>query len=89
MTVAAIAPAPAGKKLALTFADDELMLEDGSRMLHDAYQKRSVDYRVIEPQAHSMKRIGHFGFFKPQSEKTLWPLVTHWLDQQLALRSAA
>ena len=75
--------------LALTFADDELLLQDGSRMLHDAYQQRSADYRVIEPQAHGMKRIGHFGFFKPQCEKTLWPMVTGWLDQQISLRSAA
>ena len=79
--------------MALTFADDELLLEDGSRMLHDAYRKSSVTYRVITPnefaQQGGPKRIGHFGFFKPQNQTTLWPLVTQWLDQQQTLRSAA
>ena len=67
--------------LALTFADDELLLEDGSRMLHGAYRKRPVDYRVLEAAQHGLPRIGHFGFFKPQSETALWPLVTDWLDR--------
>ncbi|MDP1733760.1 MAG: alpha/beta fold hydrolase [Sulfuritalea sp.] len=66
--------------LALTFADDELLLEDGSRLIHAAYLKRAVDYRLLEPAQHNLPRIGHFGFFKPASEATLWPLVTNWLD---------
>jgi predicted alpha/beta hydrolase len=67
--------------LALTFADDELLLEDGSRMLHDAYTRQPADYRVIEPRQFGMQRIGHFGFFKPQGEAALWPLVSNWLGQ--------
>ena len=66
--------------LALTFADDEMLLEDGSRLIHAAYRKRPVDYRLLEPAQHNLPRIGHFGFFKPASEATLWPLVTNWLD---------
>lgn len=65
--------------LALTFADDELLLEAGSRMLHAAYPATQVDYRLIAPAAHGVKRIGHFGFFKPASEATLWPMVTQWI----------
>jgi hypothetical protein len=30
---------------------------------------------------HGLQRIGHFGFFKPQSETALWPLVADWLDR--------
>lgn len=70
--------------LGLTFADDELLLESGSRMLHDAYRQAEVDYRVIDPARYQQKRIGHFGFFKPSQETTLWPLVTGWLEQRLA-----
>ena len=66
--------------LALSFADDEMLLEDGSRLLHGAYRKSAVDYRVLEAARHGLRRIGHFGFFKPQSEAALWPLVTGWLD---------
>ena len=75
--------------LALTFADDELLLEEGSRMLHDAYLKRTADYRVIHANEHGQKRIGHFGFFKPPSQATLWPVVSDWLDTQLEMRKAA
>jgi predicted alpha/beta hydrolase len=67
--------------LGLTFADDELLLEAGSRMLHAAYVDHPADYRVIEPATFGMKRIGHFGFFKPQSEAALWPMVTKWLEE--------
>lgn len=68
--------------LGLMFADDELLLEAGSRMLHDAYTKREADYRVIDPAAFGLKRIGHFGFFKPQSEAALWPVVTRWMGER-------
>lgn len=75
--------------LSLFFTDDELLLQEGSQMLHDAYTRRSADCRVIEPQQYGHKRIGHFGFFKMQSQPTLWPLVTGWLDSQLDMRKAA
>lgn len=66
--------------LALTFSDDELLIEPGSRLLHDAYRKRVADYRVVNPADHGMRRIGHFGFFKPQSATALWPLALQWLN---------
>ena len=68
--------------LALNFADDEMLLEDGSRLIHGAYRKRSVDYRLLEPAQYNLPRIGHFGFFKPQSEAALWPLGIEWLDRE-------
>lgn len=67
--------------LALTFADDEMLLEEGSRLLHGAYRRRAVDYRLVDPAQHGLTRIGHFGFFKPQSETALWPQVADWLDR--------
>ncbi len=70
--------------LGLTFADDELLLEPGSRMLHDAYLKRPADYRVIAPAEVGLTRIGHFGFFKPQSETALWPIVTNWIEKRIS-----
>jgi predicted alpha/beta hydrolase len=68
--------------LGLTFSDDELLLESGSRMLHDAYTDAEVDYRVISPQQYQLRRIGHFGFFKPNQETVLWPLVSEWLNRR-------
>jgi predicted alpha/beta hydrolase len=67
--------------LGLTFPDDELLLEAGSKMLHAAYC-RPVDYRVLAPAAVGLARIGHSGFFRPQSEPALWPLVEQWLSER-------
>jgi len=67
--------------LGLTFSDDELLRESGSRMLHEAYTSAKVDYRVLSPGAFNQERIGHFGFFRPHQEKVLWPLVGEWLNQ--------
>jgi predicted alpha/beta hydrolase len=64
--------------LGLTFPDDELLLEAGSKMLHAAYC-RPVDYRVLAPADFGLEKIGHFGFFRPQSEATLWPIVSEWI----------
>lgn len=68
--------------LALTFADDEMLLESGSRLIHGAYLARPADYRLIAPADAGMKRIGHFGFFKAPAEARLWPAVIEWLDLQ-------
>ena len=69
--------------LGLSFADDELLLEAGSRMLHSAYC-RPVEYRVLSPRDFDMQRIGHSGFFRSGSEATLWPLVANWLGARCA-----
>lgn len=67
--------------LGLTFSDDELLHESGSRMLHEAYTGAQVDYRVLDPGSFNQQRIGHFGFFRAHQEKVLWPLVGDWLDR--------
>jgi predicted alpha/beta hydrolase len=74
--------------LALTFSDDELLLEAGSRLLHAAYC-RPVDYRVLSPADAGMARIGHSGFFRPSSEASLWPLVAKWLGDRCPPAAAA
>lgn len=66
--------------LALTFADDELLLEAGSLMVHAAYRDNEVDYRLVRPGDHDLPRIGHSGFFRPSAEAALWPLVAEWLE---------
>jgi predicted alpha/beta hydrolase len=34
---------------------------------------------AVAPRGIGVPRIGHFGFFRPQFEATLWPLVAQWL----------
>lgn len=70
--------------LALTFADDELLLEAGSRRIHAAYNPEQVDYRLVTPAELGLARIGHHGFFRTLGEPRLWPLVKEWLDARVA-----
>jgi predicted alpha/beta hydrolase len=70
--------------LGLTFSDDELLLEAGSKMMHEAYTDTPVDYRVLTPQQFGLPRIGHFGFFRKQHAAKLWPLVSDWLAKRSA-----
>jgi predicted alpha/beta hydrolase len=68
--------------LAYTFTDDELLLPEGSRMLHQAYRDTKPDYRETSGAATGQARIGHFGFFRQDKGGHLWPTVTDWLVQQ-------
>jgi predicted alpha/beta hydrolase len=34
---------------------------------------------VLAPADFGLQKIGHFGFFRPQSEASLWPLVSEWI----------
>jgi predicted alpha/beta hydrolase len=65
--------------LSLSFTDDEMMSARGIRTLHGLYVNAPVEYRRIAPPEIGAKHIGHFGFFRPQFEQSLWPLVPQWL----------
>ncbi|HEV8334154.1 MAG TPA: alpha/beta fold hydrolase [Steroidobacteraceae bacterium] len=65
--------------LSLSFTDDEMMSEQGIRSLHGLYANAPIEYRRIAPRDVGVQRIGHFGFFRPQFEQTLWPLLPQWL----------
>jgi predicted alpha/beta hydrolase len=75
--------------LALTFGDDELLLESGSRLIHGAYTPGRVDYRLVQPQDFDQQRIGHVGFFRSLGQDRLWPLVRDWLDGHLESQKAS
>jgi predicted alpha/beta hydrolase len=66
--------------LSLSFTDDELMSAQGIKSLHGLYVNAPVEYRRIAPREIGARHIGHFGFFRPQFERTLWPLVPQWLS---------
>ncbi len=70
--------------LGLTFCDDELLLETGSKMLHAAFTGAEVDYRELASAQFGLARIGHFGFFRKAQGAVLWPLVGQWLGEKMA-----
>ncbi len=66
--------------LSLSFSDDEMMSARGVRSLHSLYTSAPVEYRRITPREIGVRQIGHFGFFRPQFEQTLWPIVKQWIE---------
>lgn len=65
----------------ISFSDDELMTERGSRTLLEFYANAPRTFVRIAPADVGVRRIGHFGFFRPQFEATLWPRVLDLLQQ--------
>ncbi|GGC81416.1 alpha/beta hydrolase family protein [Undibacterium terreum] len=74
--------------LSLSFTDDEMMSRRSIDSLHDFYKNAPVERRYISPQQVGARRIGHFGFFRPQFRTTLWQQALDWL-QAPALNKAA
>lgn len=70
--------------LSLSFSDDEMMSAQGVRSLHSLYASAPVEYRRISPHEIGVQQIGHFGFFRPQFEQTLWPIVKEWLETEIS-----
>lgn len=66
--------------LSLSFTDDEMMSAQGVRSLHSLYAGAPIEYRRIAPRDIGVTKIGHFGFFRPQFQESLWPIVKEWMD---------
>jgi predicted alpha/beta hydrolase len=62
--------------LSLSFTDDEMMSARSIQSLHKLYASAPIEYRCIAPSEIGASHIGHFGFFRSQFERSLWPLVT-------------
>lgn len=59
--------------------DDELVSPQGIRALYRLYAGAQVRFHTLHPQAHGLKRLGHFGLFLPTAA-TLWPQALRWLE---------
>jgi predicted alpha/beta hydrolase len=69
--------------LSLSFTDDEMMSRRSIDSLHDFYANAPVERRYIAPQDVQAKRIGHFGFFRPEFQTSLWQQALEWLEQRV------
>lgn len=57
---------------AISFTDDEYMSARNVESLHGFYSNAPQLHKRIAPEDISVRRIGHFGFFKPKFETALW-----------------
>ncbi|BAU73728.1 alpha/beta hydrolase family protein [Metapseudomonas furukawaii] len=60
---------------AISFTDDEMMSGRNTESLHSFYREAEKRFRRIAPAEVGEQRIGHFGFFKPQFQRSLWEEV--------------
>lgn len=65
--------------LSLSFTDDEFMSARNIESLHGFYAGAPRTMRRIAPAEVGERRIGHFGFFRPQFQASLWPHVSGFL----------
>lgn len=72
----------------LSFEDDEYIPKVAIDQLHGFYRAANIERRHVAPKDIGLRRVGHFGFFKPQYRESLWPLAIDWLARQ-QMQSAA
>ncbi len=48
------------------------------------YRNARVEHRHLSPAQAGLARIGHFGFFAPESRNPLWGDSLAWLRRTLA-----
>ena len=66
--------------LSLSFTDDEYMSASNVAVLHGFYQNSKRDMRRLSPQEIGAARIGHFGFFREEPGRRLWPQALDWMN---------
>jgi predicted alpha/beta hydrolase len=75
--------------LAFKFTDDSFASGDSVEQLMGFYRKARPVLRTVAPGHVGVKRLGHFGFFRPQAGAALWPEVVHWVQPSAAYAGAA
>jgi len=65
--------------LSFSFTDDEFMSQRNIESLHGFYAGAPKAMKRIAPADVGARRIGHFGFFRPQSADKLWTRLAEWL----------
>lgn len=66
--------------LALSVTDDELMTLRGTHSLVNLYENAPRSVLSIAPSDVAVRRLGHFGPFRPEHQILLWPRLEQWLS---------
>jgi predicted alpha/beta hydrolase len=65
--------------LGLWFNDDEYMSDSNFSVLHGFYANARLELRRLAPREFGLRRVGHFGFFRPEAGERVWPMMLDWL----------
>lgn len=69
-----------GELRALSFTDDPWATRPAVDMLCAGFTSIKPDIDSIRPIEAGSKKIGHFGFFKPEHRDTLWRGAAEWIQ---------
>ena len=58
--------------VSLSFSDDEFMSRRNTESIHGFYVNAPKTMKRFAPADIGARRIGHFGFFRPEHESSLW-----------------
>ena len=65
--------------LGFSFEDDAIITKPAVDQLHGFYRNARVERRHLAPADAGRRRIGHFGYFQPESRDNLWRDTLAWL----------
>jgi predicted alpha/beta hydrolase len=66
--------------LVFSFSDDPFAPKPSVDAWLGLFTNAVTTHRHLAPADIGAKAIGHFGFFRPSAEQTLWPQVSAWLQ---------
>lgn len=69
-----------GALRALYFTDDPWATRPAVELLCKAYGGTNAEILSVAPADVGARRIGHFGFFRPEHRDTLWRGAAEWLE---------
>ena len=67
--------------LGFSFEDDAIITKPAVDQLHGFYRHARVERRHLAPGDAGRRRIGHFGYFQPESRDNLWRDTVAWLRE--------
>jgi predicted alpha/beta hydrolase len=66
----------------LSFEDDKMLAPSAAtQALMNQYKNAITTYQYIRPSDLKLEKIGHFGFFKKENSKRLWPMPMYYFSQ--------
>jgi predicted alpha/beta hydrolase len=71
-----------GALRALSFSDDPWATAAAVEMLCEGFTSIRSDLHHITPAEIGVRKIGHFGFFRPEHRDTLWRGAAEWLQRE-------
>ena len=64
---------------AVVFTDDTMASPRGVKAMHSHYTGTQVDLKVLRPEQHGLRAVGHFQFFHPKTGSKGWSMSLPWL----------